>query len=218
MIGRAVLTRRGRIEAARWLAPPRLLQAAAVAFALLGAGWILAHGLYYARKAEAVAIGTGRTLFYAGPRDALVFGRGWLPPTQRTNWHSRYMRSGRAELRLPLTAGHAYRFSLRMDPVASPGGGRRTVEVWLNGVRLRTLRMSYDTARTGEYVVDAPATVVRDGSNDLELRTGGLVSVAELPEPPAGLAPHWDVALQFRYVGVERLPQSPARVSPARSP
>ena len=218
VIGTAVLTRRGRFEAARWLVPPRLLQAAAVAFALLGGGWILAHGLYYARKAEAVTIGTGRTLFYAGPRDALVFGRGWLPPTERTNWHSRYMRSGRAAIRLPLIAGHAYRFSLRMDPVALQGDDRRTVEVWLNGVRLRTLRMSYDPARTGEYVVGVPAAVVRDGGNDLELRTGGLVPVAELAEPPADLAPHWDVALELRYVGVERLPEPADRVSPARSP
>jgi len=218
VIGRAVLTRRGRVEAARWLVPPRLLQAAAVALALLGAGWVLSHGLYYARKAEAVAVGAGRTFFDAGPRDALVFGRGWLPPIERTNWHSRFMRSTRSKLRLPLVAGPAYRLSLRMDPVAPPGDDRRTVEVWLNGARLRTLRLSYDPARIGEYVVDVPAAVVRDGRNDLELRMARLVPVAELLEPPADLPSHWDVALELRYVGVERLPEPADRVSPARSP
>ncbi len=207
LIGHGLLTRGGRSAAARWLAPPRLLQASAAVFVLLGAGWGLSHGLYYARRAEAVAVGADRTFLEAGPRDALVFGRGWLPPIERTSWHSRYMRSTRAVLHLPLASGHAYRIGLRMDPVAPSEDDRPALELWFNGAHLRTLRLSYDPARTGSYSVDIPAAMVRAGRNDLELRSQRLVAATELRNPPAGVPPHWDLALELRYVTVERLPE-----------
>ena len=115
------------------------------------------------------------------------------------------MRSNRAELHLPLAAGHAYRVILRMDPVAPSRDDQPALELWLNGEPLSILRLGFDPERTGEYVVDVPAAMVREGRNDLELRSERLVSAADLSKRPDGLPEHWDVALELRYVGIERL-------------
>jgi hypothetical protein len=130
----------------------------------------------------------------AGVREAAFFGSGWTPVLPGGNVNVRVtMDEGRIDLRLPSVDD--YPATLRLDPFPAPltdvPSQLPEVEILLNGISIRRMRLQWTPGRVGAYDIVLPRATVRRGTNRVVVRVidGGAVALWYLRvhrAPPTG--------------------------------
>lgn len=167
---------------------------------------VLAFGMPY--LIARASIGRGEAFYLmAGPRDRLVFTRGWSTPVTEGNVVARFATQRVAALHLPMSGPRPCSIILRMDPLHFEGAPDQRVRILLGGAPLATVTLSWDPKRVGSYTIDIPAGAVRGGRTLLELEADRLDAVSRAGDRFPELRRDQQVAFRLWYVGV--LPKEP---------
>ena len=151
---------------------------------------------YFATR-EALAAGEETTIV-AGPRDDVFFVDGWLDPHTDGAVTSRVAAGTTATLRLPVPVVRNYTLTLRVDPIGPDVP--RSLGIVVNGRAVDQRRLSFDPNRVGAYDVFIPSTLIRRGSNTLQLVGDGTVASSAAGPRYAWIAPPRQIGFRFWYV------------------
>jgi 4-amino-4-deoxy-L-arabinose transferase-like glycosyltransferase len=224
LIARLLVSATARRAVREWLGWRRGVWLATGLVLLAGGAWTLWHGLYYLRFAEAVRAGTPANtvpLFFAGQRDAFLFGRGWCAPRPAAGMSGRYVRVAcgtSASLRLPLVAGRPVALVLALDPYVGLGQPAPTIGVALNGRELARLEPQWDAGKVGRYVVEVPGDAVRAGGNQLTLTASHATRAGDVINRPVGLSDDEVVSFGLQHLAVRTPGGRPAATRPPSRP
>jgi len=148
--------------------PTRTICAWALTLAgIAAAAWMIVRVFPVLAVREAL-LANRTAVIAAGPRDASFFVEGWSGRVTTYNVTARVARSEPSIVDVPLPRRGDYEVTLRLDPFPPPSGDTEdlpSVRILLNGVLLRTIRLTWNPERVGSYDVVLKKALVRPGLN-----------------------------------------------------
>jgi hypothetical protein len=192
VVGRAREWRRVFSRDALWPA------AALLCLAVVAAAWM--WGMPYAIVRESLARGEP-AMIRASVRDRFLLPGGWSDLVVSGNVTARFAIAPSATVRIPFPEARPYKLTLRIDPLY--GDARQKVHLDLNGRPATILDLGWNPERVGQYEVSLPATDVKQGANELTLRSETMMPVGRAGSAYPEIPRDREVGVRLWYILIQ---------------